>query len=270
MQLVKDIFFVSADKNALKTLNIGGVDFHIDTDFTPFDYSTRIGVVTHTPLIIDSKYSYDNKILDNDVVIFHHFVCQPQNEIKVNDIEYFKANYFHIFAKVEDNDIICVEDFIFVEPIKKEYSERFIGGIQFDYDENSVVQQKGIIRYLSKKAIAFGLNKGDIVYFTKNADYKMEVLGNEYYRMRIRNVVCVERDGNLVCMNDRVLLEELEIEEDFIKTKKRESIGKVIGSNISDINVGDVVGFFSGVMQPIDYKGKKYLLTKKDNINYIQ
>jgi len=271
LRTVKDIFFVDADFDANKTMDIKGADgerLYIDIDFDPYSYATRIGTITHTPLIIDNKYKYLTKLDKGDTVIFHHFVCQDDNRVIIDDKQYFRADFFHLFAKIKDNTVIPLEQFIFIRPIKGEV--KFMGKFQMSFDDKNL-KSTGIIEYLSQEAKDVGLKVGDKVFYTKNAEYKMNILGTDFYRMRIRNILLVERDGELVCLNDRLLLKAIERTGMWVTGNEKALKAEVCGvmDSEKEIKVGDTIGYSRGLDYPIEYNGTEYLLTRRENANYV-
>lgn len=274
MQLIKDNFFVTADPDVNKTLKIKGLDgkyLYIDTDFNPYSYATRTGVIAHVPYFIDKDWDYDIPLKAGDVVLLHHFVCQDKMMVHIGDDTYFKAPYYHIFAKVEDETVIPLEDFLFVNPIEEDESDMFMGKIQIKF-EKGFKEGVAIINYLSPKCEKAGLKKGDKVYYTADADYKVHVLGTMFYRMRLRNILLVDRDGELICLNERVLLKKLPFLDSFGNDNRQESLGQIVkvNKNISNIQVEDTVGYFNGLIKAIEYEGDELLLVKENDINYIK
>jgi co-chaperonin GroES (HSP10) len=274
LQLIKDTFFISADPMANKTLPIKGLDgknLYLDIDFKPYAYATKIGVITHAPNFIDDQFEYDNKLAPGDTVIFHQFVCQEDNKVTIGDKTYFKGNYYHLFAKIADEEIIPLEDFIFVKPIKEVDSDKFAGKFQIKFDEGNK-KGHGVIFSLSKQAEKAGLKKGDTVYYTKNADYQMNVLGIDLYRMRLRNILLVVRGESLVCMNERILVKAIENTDQWATGKEKTQFGEV--QDFFNLPTGlhgrDIVNYKKGISQPIEYSGGNYLLINKDSINYIK
>jgi len=271
LRTVKDIFFVDADFNANKTMDIKGADgerLYIDIDFDPYAYATRIGAITHTPLIIGDKYKYLTKLDKGDIVIFHHFVCQEDNRVIVDGKHYFKADFCHLFAKIKNNTVTPLEQFIFVRPIKDEV--KFMGKLQISFEDKNL-KSTGIIEYLSEEAKGVGLKVGDKVFYTKNAEYKMNILGTEFYRMRIRNILLVERDGDLICLNDRLLLKAIKKTGMWVTGNEKALTAEVCGvmDGESHIAIGDIIGYSRGLDYPIEYKGVEYLLTRRENANYL-
>lgn len=271
MKLIKDTFFVKADKDANKRIKLSNGDIlYVDTDFDPHNYATKTGTITHAPHFIDKQWKYDTKLKKGDAVLFHQFVCQEGNQVYVKGKEYSKAHYHHLFAIITKTELIPLENFLFVIPTEETEEDLFEGTVQVRFDKGNI-KGYGIVKYLSKQAEEAGIKKGDKVFYTKNAEYKMEAFGKMYYRMRIRNITLIERDGELTCMNNRVLMKEEPEEEKFLVINQREAMGRIIsvGSNVEDVSVGDKVGYFKGLTAPITHNGEEYVSMRKDNINYI-
>lgn len=258
MRTVKDKFFVSADADANKCLDIVGPDgkkLFIDIDFNPFAYSTRVGTVTHIPQIIDDQWLNDNPIKVGDSVVFHHHVCQKENRVEYEDEELFMADYSQLFAKVEDGIITPLETIIYVEPIMEIEEDLFCDKFKIK-EEVEVQKMMGIATFTSDNALKAGIALGDKIYFTAYAHYKTDLLGKEYYRIRLRNVRLVEREGGLIFIDNMVVLND-----------NHTVIG--LGDNITDIELDDKVNYFEGVFAKVNYEGKTLTSLQRENINVI-
>lgn len=282
MKLIKDTFLVRADKDLKKTLSIKGHDgkfLFLDTDFGKYEHATQVGEIASTPLEISPQYLYDNQLSEGDKIIFHHFVVQPDNSIRSDGEELFRCDYFHIWCKIKDEKIHPLEDFIFVEPILEPESSL--------WSENKLVQTKtkreflqnqGIVFAASKSAKIKGVKVGDKVFFTNNADYDIKIIDKLLWRMRIRNIIGIEREGKIICLSDKLIAKEISlfpVEKESVlilmDEKKRERKGVVIslGNEINGINAGNEISYFYGVSGRLNYKGNNYAFINKENINYI-
>jgi len=271
MKLIKDIFFIKADKDANKRIKLStGDSLYVDTDFNKYAYATKTGKITHAPRYVNDRWEYDIKLKNGDQVLFHQFVCQNENQVNINGKTYFKADYHHLFAIITKEELKPLENFIFVDPIEETEEDKFDGKLQVKFETGNI-KGSGIIKYLSNQALEAGLKVGDKVHYTKNAEYKMQALGKMFYRMRIRNIILIEREGELICMNNKVLMKEEPVKEEFLVINQRESMGRIVkvGANITDVSVGDKVGYFRGITTAMSHKGESYLSIRKENINYI-
>ena len=276
MKVIKDTFLIRADRDLNRTTKVKGHDGNylvIDADVNEFEHATQIGTVGHVPEIIDIKYRYDTPIFENDVIIFHYHVTQSKHAIEINGEQFFKCPYFQIWCKIENETIVPLEDFIFVEPIMESEEEMFSGNIQTKlYQEE--IKSTGIVYSVSSMATQLGIKEGDKVFVTSSADLEIEILGKKLWRMRIRNVVGIEREGDLICLNNKALVKEIfeESQPQFL-TKgddKKERAGEVVLSNIKDLSVGDKISYHNGVNTSLTYKGELYSYISSVNINYIK
>jgi len=260
MRSVKDNFFISADPDMNKKLDINGPDgkpLFIDIDFNPYAYSTRIGIITHVPEILDDKWDNDNPLVVGDTVMFHHHVVQEENKIKIklNGKYIYKADYGQIFAKIEDKDVIPLETVMYVQSIQESEEDLFCGSFKIK-EETEEINNVGIVRYLSHQAQAAGIQKGDKIFYTDYANYKTDVFGHNFYRVRLRNIRLVERDNKLIFLNDVVVLEN------------GNSVYGV-GENITDLEIGNEVHYYQGVFSKVNYRGKELISIKRENVNLI-
>lgn len=258
MKLVKDVFFIDADPDINKELRITGSDgnyLYVDIDFDPYSYATRVGIVTHVPEIIDDEYLNDNPIVVGDAVMFHHFVCQDENEVIVDGKQYFKAHYGQIYAKIVQDGIEPLERLMYVEPIIDSEADLFNGQYQIKNNKD-VKEGHGTVLFLSKQNEKEGLKIGDIVYYTLYAAYKTDVFNTELFRMRQRNIRLIIRDGEMVYLDNMVIL------------KDRNKVHG-LGDLVTDIKIGDRVGYFSAVFADVNYNEVDYVSLKRDNINFI-
>jgi co-chaperonin GroES (HSP10) len=260
MRSIKDNFFISADPDVNKKLDINGPDgkpLFIDIDFNPYAYSTRIGIITHVPEILDDKWDNDNPLKVGDTVMFHHHVVQEENKIKIklNGKYIYKANYGQIFAKIEDNDVIPLETVMYVEAIQEKEEALFCSKFKVK-EHTEEVNNVGIVRYLSQQAEAAGLQKGDKIFYTDYANYKTDVFGHNFYRIRLRNIRLIERNNKLLFLDDVVILEN-------------DNSVYGLGDNITDLAIGNKVHYYQGAFSKVTYRGKQLISIKRANVNLI-
>jgi co-chaperonin GroES (HSP10) len=273
MRLIKDVFLIRANKNMNKSIIIGGKTLTVDTDFEKYRHATQVGEIAFSPKIIDKEYLYNTPLNDGDKIVCHHFVCQPDNLISINNEEFYQCEYYNIWAKIEGEKIKPLEDFIFVEPILEPESNLYSGSLQVKR-EREYLKNQGIVFALSKSARAAGLKMGDRIFFTNNADYDIRLLDKNLYRMRIRNIIGVEREGELVCLNDKILVKEINSEKKvnglLYAENKREKTGevKLVGDGITEIRRGEIVSYFNGLSSSLTYKNIQYAFITEDQINY--
>lgn len=275
MKVAKNTFLihVHGDRNsALDVVGANGEKLTIDTDYNKYKHTVQIGTIYACPVKITDEYTNDTPLSDGDVVLFHHFVCQQDHKMNIGE-NIYRAEYFHLYAKVLNGEVIPLEDAIFVEPILEDESNMFAGKIQIKtFREN--IKQKGIVYASSKRAQEAGVYKGDVVYFSKNADYPMVVNGRDMYRMRIRNICATEKGEKLNSLHNKILVRELysiNKKRNFIDLKT--SIHKVgvveeVGKGVVGIEVGDTICYFNSSVGTIEVNDKTYAFLEQRHIHY--
>lgn len=273
MKVAKDTFLIhvkSANKST-GVVGISGSNLVVDTDYNKFKHSTMVGKIYAQSIQVTSQYLYDTPLNVGDDVVFHHFVCQPDHKVQAFENVY-RAEYFHIYAKIVNEMLEPLEDAIFVEPIKEKEEDLFCGLIK-KKTQAGLVQQKGIVFAASKKARAWGILPGDKVHFTRNAEYEIKFLEKDLYRMRIRNILCVERNGELICLQNKILVKAMDYvpEPGQFKDSSLQLQGEVVcvGKEVACVDVGDTINYFTSIAGGVDINGSKYYFLEPRHINYI-
>lgn len=284
--LVRNTFFVTAENvNHKKLTNIighNGKPLFVDTDFHKFEHSQQVATIYSKPLLIESNhngdYLYDNTLQKGDTVIVHHHVCQKEKVVMDGDNKVFRCDYYNIMAKTQGGtnnkvdicEIVPLEKFVFVQPIVEPIKKSTTGLILTTHE--GVEQGSGYVYCLSKQAVEAGIKKGDKVFYSSKSDYEIEILGVKLYRMRIRNIIAIERDGQLWCMNNKVLIMELPKKKTrlIMPDNSSEKDGVVVRTGESTIGImaGDKVNFCYGVSERLRWNNAIYGAIDQKHINY--
>lgn len=248
MKLLQNVYFIQADENANKTIKgPNGEDLYLDIDFNPYTYSTKVGTVYKSPQRCDSQYD----VKDGDTVLLHHSIVQPVNKVIIEDNIYWRCAYYNIFATINDGMLKPMKDYIFVEPI--EDTNTHIGKMQIKFDDKPLAK-KGLVKFVGSDGLDAGIKPGDTIQYTSSADYSVKVGDKEMYRMRLRNVRFIERNGEAILLDDAVITKGGTV--------------KYIADNVTDIKVGDSIGFFERVDPKITFKGEELLSMQTKDIIY--
>lgn len=290
VKVAKDTFLIQVYSDRVSDLGIIGANGNkitIDTDYNKYKHAVQIGRIFACPVTITDQYLNDTELKEGDVVVFHHFVCQPDHKVDVAENVY-RAEYFHLYAKLEYpavydratdtakimTEVYPLEDAIFVEPILEDESNMFAGKIRIKTHQENLKQQ-GIVFASSKKARDMGVLPGDKIYFTLNADYAMHLCKKDLYRMRIRNIVAVERNNELVCIEGKVLVkedpQEKKIGSLYDVRGGTQMIGMVmsVGGKVYGVQPGEKIAYYAGTNGMIEYKGSNYAFIEMRHINYV-
>lgn len=247
-------------------INIPGFDFFLDTDFNPKKLATRIGRIHTLPVSVEG-FIYDCPLSVGDVVVFNHLVTQKNMRIDGN---LFKCPYFNIYAKIENEKIIPLEDVFFSSPVLE--SEFNVGGF---VREAKISGKYAKVLCASKKVLDAGIIDGDTIFFSKNADYEMMIGGQNLFKMHLRNVIGIERDGKLVPHGEKMLVKdvtELKFVSGVYKVYANTGLrhGIVIDPGRSGIEKGAELTFMHGTATRVEWEGQEYSFIGIDNIKYIK
>lgn len=267
MRVGKDTYIIKVDTPKRDTIGVAGIK--IDTDYNKYKHATQVGTIVACPVALSDQYEKDGDLKEGDSVVFHHFICQPNHKIDEN---VYRCEYLHIYGKIDNVNLQAIEDVIFVKPILEPEENMFMGGFQIK-PHREYLPQQGIVYSASKKANARGVYAGDKVFFTKNADYEMNIHGTMVYRMRIRNIVSIERNGKLVSFKDRLIVKPFLPKTQFMDARVSSQLfGEVqyVGDDIKGVNVGDIIGYYNGVNGDVIHNGEKYAFIELRNINYLK
>ena len=160
---------------------VGDKKLIINTSIEDANNVNRIGVVISLPL------NYEGNIIVGDKVVVQHNVFRTyfdgQGKTRESD-SYIKDNLFQvlpelIFLIFRGDEVISVDNFVFVEPIIEE--KKWIGK-----EEQKHV---GIVKYSNAVLEKQGVVVGNKIAFKTDSEYQFVINGQRLYRMRTRNIL---------------------------------------------------------------------------------
>lgn len=284
MRLIQNKFLITADADAKSALPIKGMNgeaLYLDRKFDPYGSATQIGEIAHVPMEFDERSIDSHNILPGDTVWFHHFVCQPKNEWLINGKSFYQANWDQIWAKVKNEQLIPVNDWIFVEPILERAEALFAGDVFRLKDERENMKGVGKVFALSDHASHMGLSVNDHVYFIKDADYEIKIGDKMLWRMKLSAVVAITNDRRLVIpLRDKIVVSYTKSETAYevnglwVPPSMRDKTleGKVveIGKDITCVKQGDKIVFFPGMFTNFTFGNRDYAILRKEFLIYIK
>ena len=264
MRVARNKFLVEVSDQFVRP-NIKGLNF-IDTDYNPKILATKIGRVHSLPISVGQEFRYDVKLEVGDEIVFNHLICQTRNKFSEN---IFFANYHSIFAVIREEVLIPLEDSMFCEKIMEPNIE--IGCFKVN---GSVSNKCATIFEASKFAQAEGIQKGDIVFFTKDADYPIDFSGKEFYKMHLRNIIGIERGGELKTFRNKLLVKDITelgkvggLQKIYANTSLRNGI--VLDSGTTGIEKGTELTYYNSSASVAHWKGQDYAFINEENIKYL-
>lgn len=191
-----NLFVVKVDKPINDTMvTEGGLELYIDTRFNEFEHRQVFGEVVSSPLLID------NNVEPGDTLYFHHLVVveggqkipwEDNHYIVKCDKDFTISNQAFAFKKKGSDDLIPLFGWCLLEAVPENKGESDDSLIEIvSLEEN--LPLTGIVSFDADCLKELGVNAGDEVGFPKNMDYRVEIDGKEYYRVRSEDLLYVKQ-----------------------------------------------------------------------------
>tara|TARA_R110000803_G_scaffold203830_2_gene269581 strand:+ start:216 stop:791 length:576 start_codon:yes stop_codon:yes gene_type:complete len=185
-------FIVHIPKKFKDEVSFNGSSLKLVNKFNEFDHRVNSGKIVNVPKGIDKKHI-------GDTMYFHHHVVIEQR-YDIGDNLYLvqydsNGGYGNHAIGIEnkDSDITMLGDWCFVAPPveKEEASSDYVLILSLTEEP----ELEGILLSIPKDSEWIGAKSGDMVGYTKDSEYKMELLnGDKVYRMRTTELVYVKKD----------------------------------------------------------------------------
>lgn len=185
----KNAFIVKIPKKFKDTIKVGDKELYLDPKFDEFGNRVCHGEIVSLPL------TYEGGASVGDLLFFHHHVILNDG-LHLGEslylVTYYKESGYnsHAYAYARDGAVSMIDDWVFLDAFDP-------SGLR---EENGIILMKDKEQHNNRSAVSFdsealselGIGKGDVVGFTKNSDYEMEVLGKRYWRMLVSDIVYKE------------------------------------------------------------------------------
>lgn len=187
-----NLFVVKVDKPINDTMKTdGGLELFIDTRFNEFEHRQVFGEVVSAPLLIE------NDVEPGDTLYFHHLVVveggqkipwEDNHYIVKCDKQFTIGNQAFAYKKKGSDEITPLFGWCLLEEAEVEKEESFIELV--NTEEN--LPLTGIVSFDADCLKELDVKKGDEVGFAKNMDYRVNIDGKEYYRVRSEDLLYVK------------------------------------------------------------------------------
>ena len=228
------------------------------------------------------------QVSPGDHVYFHYLTLSPHNFLgkDTEGMELYKCRYDQLFCVIiesrsDDSErtdcpqrIQMLNGYMAIEPYYDDsYEDIEIPDLDMFGRDNGKVrklkvkQKNGIVYDMTEKPLYrhgkissitspspdgkdYGIGVGDKIVYTHFSEFKNTIEGVEYFIMKIWNTVGVYREGKLIPVGDRVLMDVTPAEQksklflpDKYKVRDDEAIILDIGSHVNEVKKGDKVRF---------------------------
>lgn len=282
MKLLYNRFLITADAHAKATLPIKGHNgefLELDKEFDPYLHATQVGEIYAAPHHFDESSIDSRNLLPGTTVWFHHHVCQPKNKWMIQGDEYYQCHFSQIWAKVENEELIPMDEWLFLSPIPEADEDRFSeAGLELR-EGGGTLPGTGIVFAASEHCKKMGLIPGEKVYFVREADYSITIGGKDLWRMKLSAIVAIERNGELFPLADKILIKEHPHSDTVERNglilpwseRDKQLYGTVqhTGSEITCCKAGDEIVFYPGIFTSLRFKDQDYSIVRKDYLLYL-
>ena len=185
-------FIVHIPKKFKDEVSFNGSSLKLVNKFNEFDHRVNSGKIVNVPKGIDKKHI-------GDTMYFHHHVVIEQR-YDIGDNLYLvqydsNGGYGNHAIGIEnkDSDITMLGDWCFVAPPVEKEEEPDDSVIILSIKEEPELE--GVLLTLPSDSEWIGAKSGDMVGYTKNSEYEMELNnGDKVYRMRTTELVYVKEN----------------------------------------------------------------------------
>ena len=189
-----DLFIVEIESQTKDTIvTDGGLELYIDTKFNEFEHRTTDGPIVAAP----SKYKTGASV--GDTLYFHHLVVLNEGQTLTGLDKNYTVRYDP--KETINNQAIAYKDqetgrihplagWVLLEHVDEE--EEVLSEVieVVKLKEKPVI--KGRVGFDAPWVEELGLKKGDVVGFKKGINYKIDIDGVNYYRLRAEDLLYVE------------------------------------------------------------------------------
>ena len=188
-----NLFVVKVDKPINDTMKTdGGLELFVDTRFNEFEHRQVFGEVVSAPLLIK------NDVEPGDTLYFHHLVVveggqkipwEENHYIVKCDKQFTIGNQAFAYKKKGSDEITPLFGWCLLEEAEVEKEKTFIEIVNTEED----LPLTGIVSFDADCLKELDVKKGDEVGFAKNMDYRVNIDGKEYYRVRSEDLLYVKK-----------------------------------------------------------------------------
>lgn len=184
-------FIVHIPQKFKNEVSFNGGKLELVSKFNEFEHRINSGKIIACP----KECPLDK--CEGSTLYFHHHVVMEQKYDIGDDL--YLVNYdsnggygnHAIAVENEAGDITMLGDWCFVAPPMEEEEETSPSGIILTLKEEP--KKEGQLLHMPTDSEWIGASSGDLVGYTKNSEYEMELLdGSKVYRMRTTELVYVK------------------------------------------------------------------------------
>lgn len=186
--------YVDIEKETNNTINVGGEELFLDTDFNRFWHARQYGEVKYIPRRFQKEAEDNIDLVKGDKIYVHHFLIDESHTLEVYGEKLYWVPYGLCFCIVRDGELHMLNDYILAKPVlEPEENYKTSSGLFLKAEPEKLERIAKVVK-TNHTSHEENLQEGDYVVFANDADYEMEIEGEKYYVMR--NKECLLRLDN--------------------------------------------------------------------------
>lgn len=191
MRIIKDFIFVRIDKEFEDTIKHKSLQLILNPTYNTFQHVRIFGEVTAIPEKLNTDWKIESEVKVRDRIYFHfHCICK-ENRIYLNGHHLYKIPYNQIYCAVRDEEIIMIGGHVFVNPEMQTEKEIVTGSGVIAQTHTKPKTLTGYIQHTGTPLIGEQIiaGQGDKIYYLPESDIKINIEGEEYYRMKQKDII---------------------------------------------------------------------------------
>jgi len=180
-------FVIELPKAYEDTINVNGVELFKDTRFDDFHARVSYGTIKAIP----AKWDIPEKVQVGDTLVFHHHVNQQPDKYGLGDDCYLVAYHPTELAGQaymvihQDGSVTVLGDWVILEATEDKEEDIVSEGGLFLGTQKVEAKNEAVVLHTSAGTDELGLEVGDLVMYSKNADYRITLRdGSQVFRMK--------------------------------------------------------------------------------------
>ncbi len=192
-----DLFVVELKKKLKDTIKTeSGFELYVDPKFKDFEHRVTEGPVVCSPL------RHKTGVKEGDTLYFHHLVVLNDGQVLTGLDNNYLVRYDPTHTVNNQAIAYKCKDTGVIQPLAGwtllEHVEEMKPGTQSDLIEvvklTEAAVTKARVAFMAPWIEELGLKIGHVVGIKKDMDYKIEIDGKNYYRVRAEDLLYVEEE----------------------------------------------------------------------------
>ena len=190
-----DLFVVELDKQIKDTITTdGGLELYVDSKWNEFEHRVTEGPVVCAPL------KHDTGVEPGDTLYFHHLVVLNEGQVLTGHEKHFLVRYDAkhtinnqaiAYKSAKSGHIYTLAGWTLIQPIENEaLSSEHIEIVELEQAPTT----RGTVAFGGDYMEDVQVKPGDTVVFRDKMQYKINIDGQDYYRVRSEDLLYVEEE----------------------------------------------------------------------------